>query len=446
MHQQNTIFALATPPVRSGVAVIRISGDRALPALAQLTGKADWQPNLARYTSFSRATNHEPRATIDSGLAFYFKAPKSFTGEDVAELHCHGSLAVIRELLEALAAIEGLRPAEPGEFTRRAFLNGKMDLVEAEGLADLIEAETPAQRKQALSQMQGEASRRYEALRGQIVQALAHLEAFIDFPEEEIPASLLDGIKRQIETLTAAIETALADDRRGERVRGGIRVVILGAPNVGKSSLLNRLAGRDAAIVSARAGTTRDVIEVHMELGGFPVILTDTAGLRESGDDIEEEGIRRAMARAEEADIKLVLFDASQGGQDEQSRGLIGDNTLIINNKADLLQSRITNHESRTTFFISTQTGHGLEEMLSALEQKISAMFHTANAPLITRSRHRALLTEALACLERLNWHAPLELTCEELRLAGRAIGKITGKIAVDDVLDVIFKQFCIGK
>lgn len=438
MSTKETIFALATPYGKSGVAVVRISGNGALPALQALSGVPDWTPNMARLCDIK----------IDQALAIYFKAPKSFTGEDVVEFHTHGSLAVIRELLERLGAMGGLRPAEPGEFTRRAFLNGKLDLVEAEGLADLIEAETPRQKAQALGQMRGSLSERYTILRTQIITALAHLEAYIDFPDEEIPESVLSGIGIEIDGIKATINAALSDHRQGERLREGIRIVILGAPNAGKSSLLNALSGRDAAIVSHVAGTTRDAIEVHMNIAGFPVILTDTAGLRESSDAIESEGIRRAMARAGEADIKLVLFDGSLDRANSYSKSLVDENTILIISKSDFMKSNnlINEFNNMNYIKISVKENSGIDVLLKQIEQKIATNFNADATPLITRARHRHLLQEALEALNRFSPDKPLELACEELRLAATAVGKITGKIAVDDVLDVIFSQFCIGK
>lgn len=441
MLSNDTIFALATPPAKSGVAVLRISGKAALSALQLLSAKQGWKPNSA---ALSVIRHPSSAVTIDHALCIYFKAPHSFTGEDTAEIQCHGSLAIIRELLSALGTIDGLRPAEAGEFTRRAFLNGKLDLIEAEGLADLIDAETPAQKLQAMKQLEGALSARYEELRTQVTTALALLEAYIDFPEEEIPDAVLTDTKNKIASLISTLEKTLADEGRGERVREGIHIVILGAPNAGKSSLLNALAGRDAAIVSDIAGTTRDAIEVRMDIAGFPVILTDTAGLRQSTDKIEEEGVRRALARAGEADIRLALFDACQP-RDAATEAQIDGNTLIVKNKIDLLDCH-PRESGNDVFCISTKTGQGIDELLATIEKRIGSMFAGANAPLITRSRHRALLGACLAHLKRVDFGSPLEITCEELRLAAREIGKITGKIAVDDVLDVIFKQFCIGK
>ena len=440
---KETIFAPATAPGKSGVAIVRISGPQARQALILLSGHDDWTPNMAWLCTLRHP---QSGGVIDRALALYFQAPHSFTGEDVAELHVHGSLAVMRELMQTLGKMDGMRPAEPGEFSRRAFLNGKMDLIEAEGLADLIDAETSSQKTQALRQMQGELSTHYDALRERIVKALAHLEAYIDFPDEEIPESAIANLGQEIELLKATITAALDDHRRGEKLRSGISVVILGAPNAGKSSLLNALAKRDAAIVSHRAGTTRDAIEVHMEIAGFPVILTDTAGLRETGDDIEEEGVKRALARAKDADLKLVLFD---GGQDPDARSLalIDEDSILIISKSDIpiSENLISKLKPMKSIQISTKTGAGMKELLGEIERRIASDY-SGEGLIITRARHRSALEAALSDLTRLKLDAPLELTCEELRRAAASVGKITGKIAVDDILDVVFKSFCIGK
>ena len=438
-----TIFALATPPAKSGVAIIRISGAQAASALALLTKITAPCPipNFAKYC----VIRHPLSATvIDKGLALYFKSPHSFTGDDVVELHVHGSPAIIREMLEVLSGIDGLRHAEAGEFTRRAFVNGKMDLLEAEGLADLINAETAKQKTQAMRQMQGEMSNFYEQIRTQTIKCLALLEAYIDFPDEEIPDSVLADYRNTVENLRATIRAACADHKRGERLREGLSIVILGAPNAGKSSLLNVLARREAAIVSHHAGTTRDVIEVQMDIAGYPVVLMDTAGLREACDEVEEEGVKRARERAQQADIKLALFDASELPEmDANTLELIDDTTILIFSKCDLNSALSTQHSA---LYISTQTGQGIDQLLAILADKVGDFFSGANAPFITRARHRALLQEAEILLGLAVEDKPLELACEELRRAALAIGKITGKIALDDVLDVIFSQFCIGK
>jgi len=438
MSDAQTIFALATAPGKSGVAVLRISGRHATQALSALTALPCPAPRRADYVTLSHNG-----VVVDRGIAIYFKAPHSFTGEDVVELQVHGSLAVIGELLRALGTMDGLRPAEPGEFTRRAYLNGKMDLMEAEGLADLIDAETTRQKSQAMRQMEGKLSKYYNGLRESMIENLAHLEAYIDFPDEEIPESVLAQLSGNIIDLQNDMKKSLADGARGERLRDGINVVILGAPNAGKSSLLNVISGREAAIVSHKAGTTRDLIEIHMDIAGYPVVFVDTAGIRETTDDIEEEGVRRALDRAQKADIKLVLFDgASWPQRDAQSLQLLDENAISVITKSDLLTTKITSENHS----ISTKTGEGVGALLKEIERRIISRFSSESTPFITRNRHRALLSEAHRHLEKSLRDQPLELKCEELRLAALCVGKITGKIQVDDVLDVIFSSFCIGK
>lgn len=442
MNFSDSIFALATAPGKSGIAVIRLSGPQAIGVLTILTGIEQPRPNEARYAVIRHpGTGH----VIDRGLALYFKAPHSFTGEDTIEFQIHGSFAVIEELLSVLSQFTELRPAEPGEFSKRAFINGKMDLIEAEGLADLIDATSGQQKSQAMRQMEGELSRYYEELRTRTLTALAHLEAYIDFPDEDIPESVITGLSQDISRIKSTIRAALADDRRGEALRGGLNVVILGAPNAGKSSILNILAKKEAAIVSHIPGTTRDVIEVQLDMGGFPVVLIDTAGLRDSSDDIEAEGIRRAKARAEEADIKLVLLDAGLLPHiDANSRALIDEKALLVLNKADLLQQWTGLPDNAV--LVSAATGQGMEKLWAALNERVRQFFNEGDAPMITRNRHRASLLDAYRHLEAFGTQEALELACEELRQAALSIGKITGKIEVDDVLEVIFKQFCIGK
>jgi tRNA modification GTPase len=410
-----TIFALATAPAKSGVAVIRISGVKAASALALLISAPCPVPNFAKYSAIYHPISGE---VIDKGLVLYFQAPHSFTGEDVVELQVHGSPAVIREILEVLATIEGLRSAEAGEFTRRAFINGKMDLLEAEGLADLINAETYAQKTQAMRQMQGEMSGFYEQIRSKTIHCLALLEAYIDFPDEEIPEEVLSEWRQTIIDLRTAIRSACADRGRGERLRDGLSIVIIGAPNAGKSSLLNVLAQREAAIVSHHAGTTRDVIEVQMDIAGYPVLLMDTAGLREASDEVEGEGIRRAKARAGQADIKLALFDASKLSEiDEQTMEMVDSSTIVIFSKYDLLLENFYVKEQRdklaNPLYLSITTGQGIEQLFSILEERVIEFFSGGNAPFITRSRHRSLLQEAEMLLGFALEDKELELSCE---------------------------------
>lgn len=438
-----TIFAPATAAGRAGVAVLRLSGPQALAALAAL----GVQPPAPRLATRARLLHPATKAMVDEALVLYFPAPHSFTGETVVELQTHGSRAVLAALCDILAALPGLRLAEPGEFARRAFANGKLDLAEIEGLADLIDAETESQRVQALRLLTGENSARFEALRAQILHALAHMEAYIDFPDEDIPPDIYKDIREKVRAISALISSLLADGQRGERIREGINVVILGAPNAGKSSLLNVLAQRDAAIVSATPGTTRDAVEVQLNIGGYAVVLVDTAGLRDSADPIEQEGVRRARARAEAADIKLVLFEALSA-PDAASLALIDAHTIVIASKSELSPGAppalLAAH---APLALSAHTGAGVDALLQLLAERLAAHFAQAgDAPLITRARHRQALTRARRYLLHFIVGGPIELACQELRWAAMEIGKITGKIAVDELLDQVFRDFCIGK
>lgn len=417
---------------------MRISGEKAANILAEL-GVAKPKPRIATFAKL----RHEGQI-IDEALALYFSAPASFTGEDVVELHTHGSRAVISQLFEILGKMEGFRMAEPGEFSRRAFLNDKMDLVEAEGLADLIEAETSAQHKQAIRQMQGKLGEIYDGWRADLVSLLARVEAYIDFPDEDLPQELLDIIAAKIINLKSSIINHLDDGNVGEKIREGLSVVILGAPNVGKSSLLNFLAQREAAIVSDIAGTTRDVVEVQMEIAGLPVIFSDTAGIREAADAIESEGIRRALDRAENSDFRIVMFEG-----DEVDESLIRDGDLVVTNKCENLENHSSQNIANSRYSniqISIKTGHNMDAFLRLLTEKISAKYSLTESPTITRARHRSSLQEALQSLQEYSAEKPIELMGEDLRYAAVALGRITGKIDVDELLGEIFSSFCIGK
>ncbi len=385
--------------------------------------------------------------TIDDGLALWFPGPASFTGEDVVELHLHGGRAVAAAVTAALLALD-LRPAEPGEFTRRAFEAGKLDLTQAEAMADLVAAETAAQRRQALRQMDGALMRLYDDWRGSLLRSQAHIEAEIDFSDEDLPVGLGAEARQRLTELADAMASHLADGRRGEYLRDGLSVAILGAPNVGKSSLLNRIAGRDAAIVSATAGTTRDIIEVHLDLAGYPVVLADTAGLREATEAVEEEGIRRARARAESADISLVVFDAGELPRlDEAGLALLGNRAIAVLNKLDLARAPLPPVISgRPAFAVSAASGTGMDALLAELESRAIAVLEGGGAPVLTRARHRLAVEEAEAALRRsLNAGLP-ELAAEDVRVAARALGRITGRVDVEQMLDLIFREFCIGK
>jgi tRNA modification GTPase len=439
-----TIFALSSGRGRAGVAVIRLSGPAAGQALTTLSGRELPAPRLAIRVRLRTPDGDE----LDDALALWFPGPHSYTGEDVAELHVHGGPAVCDAVLTGLAELPGLRPAEAGEFTRRAFENGKLDLTQAEGLADLIDAETEAQRRQALRQMDGALGRLYEEWRQTLTTALAHLEATIDFPDEDLPDQTATEVTPKIQSVLDSITQHLDDAHRGERLRDGLYVAILGAPNVGKSSLLNWLARRDAAIVSATAGTTRDVIEVYLNLEGYPVLVADTAGLRESADAVEDEGVRRALDRARHADLKLVMVEAGAWPEvDPHAAALVDEDALVLVNKIDLkaFDGPLT-LAGRPALPISILTGAGLEALIDALLPEVGKRLAGGAAPALTRLRHREALETCVENLRRsLNEAAP-ELVAEGLRLAVRALGRITGRVDVDDLLDIVFRDFCIGK
>lgn len=441
----DTIFALASAPGRSGVAVFRLSGPVAGEALMRFTGNP-----LPPARSATRAKFRHPESldVIDHGLSLWFPAPGSYTGEDVAELHVHGGRAVCDAITEVVLAFPGVRLAEPGEFTRRAFEFGKMDLTEAEAVADLVDAETAAQRRQALRQLDGELGALYEDWRERLVQSVAHMEAWIDFPEEELPEEIMGAVVGEVAALGAEIERHLSDDRRGERLRDGIHVAIIGDPNVGKSTLLNYLAGRSAAIVSPHAGTTRDVIEVALDIAGYPVVLADTAGVRAGDNEVEQEGVRRALHRADTADLKIVMFNSGADiAMEPAVIQAIDSNTIVLGNKADLGSFDTgKGFDCFGSMAISLKTGQGLSEMIGLLEKLIADRFQTGINPVLTRARHRSALNDCRAALSRVVSGSSLELQAEDLRLSVRALGRITGRVDVEDLLDIIFWDFCIGK
>ena len=448
---RDTIFALSSgrPPV--AVAVIRVSGPRARAALETMAGRVP-EPRRA---AFARLRDRPGGEVIDEAITLWFPAPKSETGEDVVELQVHGGQAVIAAVLAALGRIEGLRPAEPGEFTRRAFENGRLDLTAVEGLADLIFAETEAQRRQAYRQLAGTLGKQAENWRGRLIEAQALVEVGIDFSDEgDVPDKLLGPALATAQALRAEIAAALAADQRGERLRDGLVVAIAGPPNAGKSSLLNRLARRDVAIVTPHAGTTRDVIEVHLDLGGYPVTLLDTAGIRDTQDPVEIEGVRRAQARASAADLVLWVADATADpiGRDpgEGAAHTWQVHTWQVRNKIDLVERGLTpSPGSSDVFPISALTEVGLAELIAALGRHAGTALGGAEARLVTRERHRVALRKVVEALDRALEEGSAgreDIVAEELRLAGRELGRLTGRVDVEDVLDVIFRDFCIGK
>ncbi|GAA0552559.1 tRNA modification GTPase [Rhizomicrobium palustre] len=438
MRRDDTIYALASGAGRAGVAVVRISGPDTRIALSSVTGQRPPAPRRAALRNIQALDG----MVIDRGLVLWFPAPFSFTGEDVAELHCHGGRAIIEAVLAALSGIPGVRLAEPGEFSRRAVLNGKFDLTQAEAIADLVDAETPAQRSQALRQYDGTLSTLYDGWRSELSKALAWAEAAIDFSDEELPEEVVAEARRMAESILGEITEHLSD-ARGELVRDGLFVAIVGPPNAGKSSLINALAGRDVAIVSEKAGTTRDIIEVRLNLGGYAVVVADTAGLRAAADDIEAEGVRRALARAETADVVVLLRDGTDPDNVLDLPDNLDSKTVVtVWNKADREWPK-----PLEGLKLSLKSGAGLEDVVTALSEAVRARLESAEeAPVLTRARHREALTQAAAALERAGLAPELELYAEDLRLAVRAIGRITGRVDVEDLLDVIFRDFCIGK
>jgi tRNA modification GTPase len=446
---RDTIFALSSGRPPAAIAVIRISGPRAGAALRALAGRLP-EP---RQAALVRVRDPADGEVIDEALALWFAGPHSETGEDIAELQLHGGRAVIAAVLGVLARIEGLRPAEAGEFTRRAFESGRLDLTAVEGLADLIGAETEAQRRQAFAQLKGLLGDRAESWRARLIEALALVEARIDFADEaDVPENLLGPALAIARGVRDEIAAALAGAGRGERLRDGLLVAIAGPPNAGKSTLLNRIAKREVAIVSPLPGTTRDVIEVHLDLDGYPVTLLDTAGIRDSDDPVEQEGVRRARQRASEADLVLWLYAAEQQHAQERTSGVAGSAaTWMVRNKIDLVapdERSESKNESEVQFNLSARTGLGLADFLARLAQ-YAASYFGAESALLTQERHRNALELTKTALDRaLSDEAARgeELVAEELRVAAQGLGRLTGRVDVEDILDVIFRDFCIGK
>lgn len=442
-----TIIALASGQTPAGVAVLRLSGSESLEALRQITA-LDVKALNPRQTYFTPFVHPDTGHTLDKGLALYFKAPHSFTGEDVVELHIHGGRAVIDRVLDAVLTLPSVRLAEPGEFTKRAYLNDKMDLTEAEALNDLIHAETQAQADLALAQMSGSLRNLYEGWATALKNTLAYIEADIDFSDEELPESLADKMRPQIETLFTQMMAHLNDSHTGERLRDGIYVAVLGVPNAGKSSLINTLAKRDVAIVSPTAGTTRDLIEVHLNLDGLPVILVDTAGIHNAQDAIENEGIKRAIKKAQDSDLKLILFPSNEPADREMMK-MVDDQALVVVSKNDLSDTHDVSFDitNKKIFSLSTQTSDGIHTLLKAMSDQLKAVYQKPrSSPLLTRKRHRESIEECTRYLQRALDAPELELMAEDIRLSIRALGRLTGRVDVEDLLDVIFKDFCIGK
>jgi tRNA modification GTPase len=451
MTSPSTIFALSSGRPPSAIAILRVSGPAAGAVIRALAGERP-KPRRAQFVTLR--DGDEP---LDEAVVLWFPGPTSVTGEDVAEFHVHGGRAVVAAVTHAVMKIDGVRPAEPGEFTRRAFENGKLDLTDAEGLDDLIQADTDRQRRQALRQLKGLLGEKAERWRAQIIEASALIEAGIDFSDEgDVPDDLTKPALDKAAALRDEIEETLAASAQSERLRDGLVVAIAGAPNVGKSTLLNRLARREAAIVSPHAGTTRDVIEVHLDLNGYPVTLLDTAGIRETDDPVEQEGVRRARARAGDADLVLWLLDATSKSCEDREATLNAAVSAkgramlwFVRNKVD---ESGPNRTGMTFGYprhdISAANGEGVGELVTALGRFADDFFGLGEGAVITRARHRALLRDAADALGRATGlpDLPLELVAEELRGAIHSLGRLVGRVDVDDILDVIFREFCIGK
>ncbi len=443
-----TIYALSTVYGKSGVAVIRVSGKKALETVNQMT-TIDTAKIKPRYAYFTDIKDIVTRETLDKCLLLYFKAPNSFTGEDIVEIQTHGSKAVISSILDNLSRLADFRMAEAGEYSKRAFYNGKMDLTEAEGLADLIDSETSEQQKYALRQMEGNLKNLYEGWREELVKVLAYLEAYIDFPDEDIPEDTVFKLENAVFKLSEAIKQHLQGDKIGERLREGFRVVIVGPPNAGKSSLLNAVVKREAAIVSDIAGTTRDAIDIYLDIKGYPVMFTDTAGLRETEEEIEQLGIKLAYSKIQDADLVLCLFDASKDSVQifDKIKKSFKNKILFVANKSDNLTfEQCSELQKQGCVTISAKQRQGIDILLDRIHSYIEEQFTSNSNLLITRTRYREALQETLENLDMFNLKKEIELSAEDIRLAARGLGKITGRIEVDDILNKIFGSFCIGK
>ena len=442
-----TIYALSSGPGISGVAVIRLSGQDTSKVIQLLTGKEPPKPRVATLRKINKINTSE---LIDEGLILWFPGPESYTGEDMAEIQVHGSKAVVDALHSSLSDIENCRLAEPGEFTKLAFQNGKINLLKAESIADLISSETEIQRQQAIKIMNGKSSDQFNFLREKLLKILSHVEAKIDFPEEDLPNNILDEIKNSSDEVINKIKKILNDQKVGERIREGFKIAILGPTNAGKSSLMNHLSNRDVAIVSEIAGTTRDVIETHLNIDGYPVIISDTAGIRDSQDEIEKKGIKLSLNRAEEADLKLVVVDAKSLDFTDVLKSLLDENAILVINKSDLLEKDIDPEIKKTNHvLISIKENKNIEELILKIKNNLKNKFLTSDDILITRERHRQHLQQCLDHLNNFNQKKEIEdfdKAAEDLRLATRHLGMIVGKVDVEEILGSIFNDFCIGK
>ena len=442
-----TIYALSTGPGKSGIAIVRVSGEEAKKVIKLLTSKEIPIPKVATLRKINYTNTSE---LIDEGIVLWFPGPESYTGEDMAEFHVHGSKSVIEALHSSISKIENCRLAEPGEFTKLAFQNGKINLLKAESIADLISAETEIQRKQAIKIMKGKSENKFNELRKKLIEILSHIEAKIDFPDEDLPKNILENIKINLKEVHKDIKKILEDQRVGEMIREGFKIAIVGPTNVGKSSLLNYLASREVAIVSEVAGTTRDVIEVHLNIDGYPVIVSDTAGIRDSTNEIESKGIKLALRRAEDANLKLIVMNAKKPDFTSVLSDLMDKNSILVVNKSDLLDGNVSLEIKKFDhILISIKKNLNLDDLIFKIKNRLKDKFISAEDILITRARHRQHLEECLRHLESFQKKSDgedFDKAAEDLRLATRHLGKIVGKVDVEEILGSIFNDFCIGK
>jgi tRNA modification GTPase len=442
-----TIYSLSSGPGISGIAIIRVSGPETSKILELLTNKSLPKPRVATLRKINKINSSE---LIDEGILLWFPAPESYTGEDMAEIQVHGSKAVIDAIHSSISKVENSRLAEPGEFTKLAFQNGKINLLKAESIGDLISAETEIQRKQAIKIMNGKSADQFNFLREKLLKILSHVEAKIDFPDEDLPNDILKQIKKSSDEVLTNINKILDDQKVGERIREGFKIAILGPTNAGKSSLLNYLSNRDVAIVSEIAGTTRDVIETHLNIDGYPVIVSDTAGIRESKNEIEKKGIKLSLNRADEADLRLVVVDVKNLDFTDVLKGLLDQNSILVINKSDLLKGDIDPEIKKFNHvLISIKENLNIDELISKIKNNLKNKFITSDDILITRERHRQHLEQCLEHLNNFNKKNEVEdfdKAAEDLRLATRHLGMIVGKVDVEEILGSIFNDFCIGK
>jgi len=442
-----TIYALSSGPGISGVAVIRVSGKETISVIKSLTGKDLPRPRIATLRKINNSNTFE---LIDEGIILWFPGPQSYTGEDMAEFHVHGSKAVVEAIQSSISQVKDCRLAEPGEFTKLAFQNGKINLLKAESIADLISSETEIQRKQAIKIMNGKSSDKFNMLREKLLKILSNIEAKIDFPDENLPNDILNNIKKISKEVSHDIDKILNDQKVGERIREGFKIAIVGPTNAGKSSLLNYLSNRDVAIVSEIAGTTRDVIETHLNIDGYPVIVSDTAGIRESKNEIEKKGIKLALKRAEEADLRLVVIEPKNLDFTGFLKDVFDKNSILVINKCDLKNVQLNQQMKKLEHvLISIKNNTNIDELISKIKNKLKNKFITNEDILITRERHRQHLVQCLNYLKNFNEKNESEdfdKAAEDLRLATRHLGMIVGKVDVEEILGSIFNDFCIGK